>query len=177
MIDELNADMSSGSTEAFFREADPLLAGAIHSMESVETWTRDQVAEVQATLQKIAERVEELDPQMPQSLHNQLIVLLGYISTGKALKLLMWFDANNPNFVARTLAEAQLLSVLDRGNAAAAGLLVERFEVLERNHLLARIFSEDRLLIVQKVLRILKGDDPDVEPSDEQEEEPYAQAS
>lgn len=177
-MDELNADMSSDGSHAFFRERDPMLESAVVGMESVETWTRDRAQAVQETLQKIADRVEEMDIDLIAGpLQNKLIILLGYISTGKAIKLLMWFDQNSPNFVAKTLAEAQMLSALDKLNEGAARLFVERFEVLERMHMLSRVFSEERLLIVQKVLRILSGEDPDGVDDEETEEDRHEQVA
>lgn len=159
-MEDLNADMSSESAHAFFQDRDPLLEQAILGMESVETWTQDRTQSVQDTLQKLADRVEDVNfADMSAELQNKLVVLIAYISSGKAIKLLMWIDQNSPNFVAKTLAEAQMLSALDKINAGAARLFVERFEVLERMHMLSRVFAEERLHIVQKVLRILSGED------------------
>ena len=158
MFTEVDADMSAQSAHAFFAERDPALEKAIIGMEACESWTKDRIDTVQQALQGFADRVEEFDLQnIPQELNNRLIVMLGYISTGKAIKLLMWIDQTAPNFVARTMAEAQMLSVLDKVNEEAARLFIERFMVLERLHLLSRVFSEDRLQIVERVLRILSG--------------------
>lgn len=170
-MEDLNADMSTEGAHAFFRDSDPLLGQAIVGMESVETWTQDRTAAVQKTLQDFANRVDEIDTDViTGQLQNDLIVLLGYISTGKAIKLLMWIDQNSPHFVAKTLAEAQMLSALDRLNEAAAKLFVERFEVLERMHMLSRIFSEERLTVVQKVLLILSGQEADEDGQREEDD-------
>lgn len=164
MSDNFNSDLSLEGVQAFFRERDPSLAKAVEGMESVESWTRDRVESVQLMLQQLADRVEYADFESEATaVQTKLIVLLGYISSGKAIKLLMWIDQTSPNFVAKTLAEAQMLAVLDKVNEEAARLFVERFEVLERLHMLSRIFAEDRLEIVQKVLRILAGEDPGAE--------------
>ena len=172
MDDDLSSDLSLEGTQAFFLGRDPLLGKAIESMETVESWTQDKVAEVQATLQALADRIESIDSDdLKGDLRNKLIVLVGYISAGKAIKLLMWIEQNHPTFVARTLAEAQMLAVLDKVNSGAAKLFVERFEVLERMHMLSRIFSEQRLLIVQKVLQILANKDGDDEESNEEDHE------
>lgn len=172
MTEELNADMSTEGTHAFFHDRDPLLEAAIVGMESVETWTQDKTQSVQDTLQKLSDRVEDIDvDDITGNIQSKLIILLGYISSGKAIKLLMWIDLNSPNFVAKTLAEAQMLSALDKINEGAARLFVERFEVLERMHMLSRVFSEERLQIVQKVLRILSGEDNESLSEDEGNEE------
>jgi intracellular multiplication protein IcmW len=160
MLDNLNSDVSTEGTDAYFRERDPNLASAVRSMESVETWTQDRYDEVQFTLQQFADGIDSADiSEISEQLQVKLIVLLGYISSGKAIKLLMWIEQSLPNFVARTLAEAQMLGVLDKVNEDASRLFVERFYVLERLHMLSRVFSDDRLRIVQKVLRILSGED------------------
>lgn len=172
MLDNLNSDMSTAGARAFFAERSPSLEQAIIGMESCESWTRDRFQSVQAALQNFADRVEEFDMQdLPAELHNRLIVLLGYITSGKAIKLLMWIEQSSPNFVARTLAEAQALAVLDKVNEEAARLFIERFEALERLDMLSRIFAEERLVIVQRVLRILAGEDPYLDNSHAHQEE------
>lgn len=168
MYDNLNSDLSTEATVAYFEELDPQLGAAVKSMESVESWTKDRHAEVQNALQKFADKVndredDEISPEMQQ----KLIILLGYISTGKAIKLLMWIEQSLPNFVAKTLAEAQMLSVLDKLNEDSCRLFVERFYVLERLHMLSRIFAEERLRTIQKVLKILNGENPDLDDEDE----------
>lgn len=170
-MEDFNADMSTEASHAFFRDRDPLLEEAIVGMESVETWTQDKAELVQKTLQELASKIEDLDPDfITGKLQNQLIVLLSYISSGKAIKLLMWIDQNSPHFVAKTLAEAQMMSALDKPNEAAARLFVERFEVLEKMHMLSRVFSEERLTVVQHVLRILAGQDSDSDTDNPEEE-------
>lgn len=179
-MDNLNSDVSTEGAHAFFKERDPSLVDAIASMERVESWTKDRFENVQATLQQLADRVEYLDMDDIQGAqHNKLIILMGYISSGKAIKLLMWIEHNSPNFVAKTLAEAQMLSALDKLNEGAARLFVERFEVLERMHMLSRVFSDERLRMVQRVLKILAGDETgDSDQDDEftEEEGGYANA-
>lgn len=179
-MENLNADVSTAGAHAFFSERDPALVQAIEGMESVETWTRDRFENVQGTLQKLSDKIEEIDMDDIQGTqHNKLIILMGYISSGKAIKLLMWIEHNSPNFVAKTLAEAQMLSALDKINEGAARLFVERFEVLEKMHMLSRVFSEERLRIVQRVLKILAGDETgDSDRDDEyaEEEGSYAEA-
>lgn len=171
-MENLNSDVSVEGVEAFFSERDPGLADAIKGMESVETWTRDKEQQVHETLQNLANRIEDFDMhKLEDSTQSKLIILLSYISSGKAIKLLMWIEHNNPNFVARTLADAQMISALDRFNHGAARLFVERFEVLERMHNLSRIFSEDRLEIVQRVLRILAGEENYQDSNSEDQEE------
>lgn len=170
MLDKFNADVSVEGVQDFFLETDPKLAKAVLGMESVESWTRDQIDSVQATLQELANRIESADIDSDTlAIQTKLIILLGYISSGKAIKLLMWIDDSYPNFVGRTLAEAQMLAVLDKVNEEAARLFVERFEVLERLDMLSRIFSENRLVIIQRVLRILAGEDT----TDEDEDNEY----
>lgn len=176
-MENLNPDISAEGASAFFGERDPALAKAISSMESVETWTRDRVQSVQQTLQTLSDKIEDLDMDgIDGAQHSKLIILLGYISSGKAIKLLMWIEHNSPNFVAKTLAEAQMLSALDKFNEGAARLFVERFEVLERMHMLSRVFSEDRLRIVQRVLKILAGEDAGSDSDNFENEDDYVEA-
>ena len=168
MQDPLNADLSADATRAFLVDKDETLARAVATMESTETWTQDHEPGVQAALQRLSDAVEGLDLEsMPAPVHDKLIVLLSYIKSGKALKFLLWIEATNPNFVAKTLAQAQMLMVLDRVNPGAAQLFMERIEVLETLHLLSRVFSAERFEMVERVFRILRsGADQDDDSND-----------
>jgi hypothetical protein len=162
MTDAIDSDLSAQGVESYFQGLDPALSEAVRNMEAVETWTRDRYESVQAMLQTLADKVEYADiNQDSRVFQSKLIVLLSYISSGKAIKLLSWIDQTVPNFVATTLAEAQMLAALDRVNEEAGRLFVERFVALERLYLLSRLFDEKRLEWIQRTLWILGGNDPE----------------
>ena len=175
MSQPAGADLSTAATHAFFREQDPALEATIVGMEAVENWTRDSAPQVQQALQALADRIESVDMgELDPDLHNKLIILLSYISSGKALRLLLWIEEFAPNFVARTMAEAQMLAALDKLNEKAAALFVERIEVLERHHVLRRVFAPERLKTMKKVLRILSGSgvqNPDDDEDDDDDDD------
>jgi uncharacterized Zn finger protein len=164
MYNSNNLDLSREATEEYFEERD--LATAVKNMESVEHWTRDRYEEVQEMLQRLADVIEQADlSEISESLQHRLIYLLGYISSGKAIRLLMWMESEHPAFVAKTLTEAHLLSFTDIANdpsaKLSAKLFVERFYVLERLNVLSRVFERRRLELVTRVLGILNGKDPE----------------
>lgn len=165
-------DLSPDATQEYFEERE--LAEAIGVMESVEYWTRDRYEEVQQVLDRLALTVEQADletvsPEMQRS----LIHLLGYISSGKAIRLLMWMEGKHPTFVAKTMTEAHLLTMGDTGGLSAddgsggkdrlasAKLFLERFYVLERDNVLSRVFSGRRLQLISDVLECLRVDEND----------------
>jgi hypothetical protein len=168
-------DLSTSSVRAYLAERGPDLLRCIAVMESVERWTLDRVKEVADGLEQLAAHLQGVDWNALEPAHREtLIDILAYVSTGRALMLIMWIDEDSPGFAANTLIDAKRLTVIG-ANRHAAGLLLERFELLERMRLLSRVFHGERLEILEKVLAILSGrdegagveHDQDIESEDE----------
>lgn len=173
-FDPSKLDLSTEGVRNYLASCDPGIEKAVRSMEAAESWTMDRVPRIQEQLEALGVRIEsDLDDgkidfnNISEPLHNELIVLSGYVSSGKALRLLLWIDQSFPDFVARTLVQAQYVSVNPDLNPESCRLLVERFQVLERMHLLSRVFAEPRLSMVQDVIRMLRGDPTEDELNDE----------
>lgn len=141
-------DLSPGSVQRYWRNIG--VADAVSAMEAMETWTADDTYETELAILELMGRLSALpDSVLLESVSAataDVIDFMGYLKSGRALLLFRWLvDAN-----------AQLLLVL-MGEARNSGtdfgiILVERMRVLERQHLLSRVFSPERLALALEVL-------------------------
>lgn len=152
-------DLSDGAIGAFFRQRDAKLDRGIRSMESVEVWTLDRVNEVQTALERMGDKlatsgdISSSDEGDASRAKDLVMSLLAYTKTGRGVRLLMHVDQHYPGFVARMIQDAMMLSAVGSINPKACELMVDRFQTLDRMHLIARIFAPERVQTVIEALR------------------------
>lgn len=173
-FDPSRLDLSTEGVRAALEGYHPDIEKAVRAMESSESWTMDRYSKVQAALEQLAAKIEEetnagdIDfGTISEEAHDQMIALLGYLSSGKAIRLLLWIDQYSPDFVAKTLVQAQFMTIKEGVDKAGCELLIERFQVLENMHLLSRVYAEPRLSIMREVLNTLNLNQTE-EPADEE---------
>lgn len=123
---------------------------AVAAMEETETWTVASTLAVEATIKALSERLSDT-PQVAltrsiTATSADVVDFMGYLKSGRALLFFHWLSE----------ADAQLAVVLVQ-EARRSGddfgvILIERMRVLERQHLLSRVFSPERLALVVEVL-------------------------
>lgn len=128
---------------------------AIDAMEADETWavdgqmTRDG-KDVEMVLAKLAQILSDSSRtsvavtvgKMPADIVN----LMGYIHTGRALSMFRWLSD------AHSSAGSSLLRKATDSGSEFGVLLLERITALERQSLLARVFSPERMASLLDIL-------------------------
>ncbi|MCX7120938.1 MAG: type IVB secretion system protein IcmW [Gammaproteobacteria bacterium] len=142
-------DLSYKSVHQFWRDyQDPMIHRVITFMESVEDWTLDGDAEVEACIKLLGETLDEIG-NIDLQQENAMIEVLAHIKTGRGLRLLMCLDMAYPGAAAKILMKAEEIT---RSQSDNAGLFLRRNVVFERLRLLGRVFADDRLKLVIKAL-------------------------
>ena len=155
MIDEtlakINAmpDLSLKASHQFWRDyQDPMIYRVIAFMESVETWTRDGDARLEAAMKKLGDALEKLK-KYELGKEAEFINLGCHIKTSRILRYLQAIDSIEPGSASRTLMYAEEHSAKQE---AASTLFLQRNIVFERLRLLARVFSKERITLLTKAL-------------------------
>ena len=117
-------------------------------MEGVEDWTADGNPELEQAIDKLGEVLESLG-NVDLKQEKAFIELVANIKTGRGLRLLMSLDTAYPGAAAKILMHAEETT---RSNDDTAGLFLRRNVVFERLRLLGRVFSPQRLKLVQTAL-------------------------
>lgn len=75
-----------------------------------------------------------------------VIDFMGHIRTGRALAMFSWLTELNPENTRLLISEAR------QGNDEFGSILLERISTLERQFLLSRIFSPERIALVLELI-------------------------
>jgi hypothetical protein len=128
--------------------------GLISAMERCEPWAVDlrveHRAEVDAALRRLEDQLNAAGTEaILRSIGRRpelALEMLGYLRSGRALVLFSWLTALHPDIVRELMSSA-------RFSADGFGLLLlDRISTLERQRLLSRTFSPERLSLVMDLL-------------------------
>ena len=142
-------NLSAKTIHKFWKEYDdPSLYRVIAFLEGVEDWTLDGHPEVEKSIDKLGEVLENIG-NIDLQQEAAFVELVANIKSGRGLRILMCLDMAYPGAAAKVLMHAEENSKADDDTA---GLFLRRNVVFERLRLLSRVFSPDRLKLVQKAL-------------------------
>lgn len=130
------------------------VAGLIDAMERCEPWAVDVRPECKAQAEiVVAKMAQTLNQTTAGGISNsvsgdpELVVeFLGYMRSGRALALFAWLTQVHMSIPKLLVNEARL------GNDDYGSILIERISTLEKQHLLSRVFSPERIALVLELL-------------------------
>lgn len=126
----------------------------IAAMERCEPWAVDVSPESRAgaeeVISKVADRFNAATASgitaSVTSAPALAIELMGYLRSGRALTLFAWLTQVHPDIPKYLVEEARF------GTDDFGSILVERITTLEKQHLLSRVFSPERIALVLELL-------------------------
>ena len=137
------------ASHAFWKNYDdPMIYRVIAFMETAEEWTLDGNAELEKAITAIGNALKDL-ARFELGKEEEFIALCAHIKTSRILRLLQAIDTIDPGSASKLLMYAEEHHDPEH---AIIGLFLRRNIVFERLRLLARVFSQERLAMVLKVL-------------------------
>lgn len=126
----------------------------IEAMERCEPWAVDVRPEYRDGAEVlVAKVVESFNAARPGSIAHSItvdpassIAFMGYLRSGRALALFAWLTQVHPDIPKLLMSEARF------GADDYGSILVERIATLEKQHLLSRVFSPERIALVIELL-------------------------
>lgn len=123
-------------------------------MERCEPWAVDVQPEfidgAELLVMQVAERFNACSPELIASSMGvdpgTAIEFMGYMRSGRALALFAWLTQVHPDIPKLLINEARF------GSDDYGAILVERITTLEKQHLLSRVFSPERIALVLELL-------------------------
>ncbi|EKD70444.1 MAG: intracellular multiplication protein IcmW [uncultured bacterium] len=132
---------------------DPMIYRVIAFMETAEDWSLDGNPALEQTIEKLGEALEELT-SFELGKEEQFVALCSHIKTSRILRLLQTIDTIDPGSASKILMYAEENNSPEH---PLAMLFLRRNIVFERLRLLARVFSQERLDLILKVLEHDRG--------------------
>jgi hypothetical protein len=126
----------------------------INAMERCEPWAVDVQPQFKAQAELvIADMTKRLNSVTAGGLSSSIttdpdvvVEFLGYLRSGRALALFAWLTQAHPSIPKLLVNEARF------GGDDFGSILIERITTLERQHLLSRVFSPERIALVLELL-------------------------
>ncbi len=141
-------DLSNKGAHEFWHDyPDPIIYKVISFMESVENWTHDNSPEVEEAMKELGPALDDIGNIDLQG-EDKFIQLSSGLKMGRALRLLQCIDLAHPGAASKILMFAEKTPNTD----TSAALFLRRNVVFERLRLLSRIFSENRLATLAKII-------------------------
>ena len=135
--------------EQFWQKKDPRMARILGWMESMEDWMLDDNEEAAESIYMLANTLERVSRNDVLEHSEDLIKIMAYMSSPRALRLMEWFDEHFPKGVSVELTQ-KAASIKDD---ECAELLLDRFNTLHRLSLLGRMFSPHRTRLIVDLLQ------------------------
>ncbi|MCR9192853.1 MAG: type IVB secretion system protein IcmW [Gammaproteobacteria bacterium] len=139
------------AAEYWFGYADPMIYRVVTFLESVEDWTLDGNADLEAAIDHLGKELDDIESiDLTKLGHEATFVhLAGNIKSSRGLRLLQAIDMVHPGSASKILVHAEETSM--SGNEAA-GFFLKRNIIFERLRLLSRAFSESRLNLINRAI-------------------------
>ena len=127
---------------------DPYIYKVIAFMESVEEWTADDHPELEAALAQLSDALSDLG-NIELKQEEDFVKLVGSLRTGRGLRLLMALDMAYPGAASKVIMHAEKTTKSEKD---IPGAFLKRNIIFERLRLLGRIFSPERIELIQNSL-------------------------
>ena len=137
-----------GSLDFWFNYKDSIIYRVIVYMESVEYWTIDNNPELESAIKILGETMDNIG-NIDLQKEEEFIQLATYMKASRALRLLQAMDTAHPGAASKLLSRAEKQS---QSPDDTAGLFLRRNVIFERLRLLTRVFSSERLALLQQAL-------------------------
>ncbi|MBN2689739.1 MAG: type IVB secretion system protein IcmW [Gammaproteobacteria bacterium] len=145
------ADLSTNGAHQYWRNySDSSIYKTLVFMESVENFTLDGDPDLEESLQKLGNVLDEVSG-IDLGMQKEFVDICAFIKANRFLLLLQSLDLANPGSASKVIAFAE---DNDKGKGSAS-LFVRRNIVFERLRLLSRVFAKERLELIQKALEAL----------------------
>jgi intracellular multiplication protein IcmW len=141
--------LSNKEVHAFWKGYDdPYIYKVITFMESVEDWTKDGDKEFEEAIILLETALDDLG-NIELKQEQDFINLVSSMKTGRGLRLLMALDMAYPGAASKVIMHAEKTT---KSSKDTAGVFLKRNIAFERLRLLGRIFSPERIELIQKSL-------------------------
>ncbi len=139
------------SAEYWFGYSDPMIYRVVTFLESVEDWTLDGNADLEAAVEHLGKELDDLESVDLSKLGHEatFVNLAGNIKSSRGLRLLQAIDVVHPGSASKILVYAEEHSMT---GDEPCGFFLKRNIIFERLRLLSRAFSESRLNLIHRAL-------------------------
>lgn len=142
-------NLKKSVVQEYWKKSDPRLAKILGVMENVEHWTLDDIEAVSVAITDLGKKLDKTSKRTLASLSEDLIVIMGYISSGKFFRLIKWMDETHPGLSVHFIMEARQLQ--QEWNPAR--LMVDRIQTINSLQLIGKVFAPSRTRLIVELIK------------------------
>lgn len=142
-------NLKKSVVDEHWRKTAPRMAKVLAVMEGVEFWLVDDAESVNTALNELAKKMENSTRETLVDNAEALIFVMAYMASGRALRMMNWFDERFPKGLAIDIVqEAKNLP-----EAAHARLLLDRLQTIKSLTLMNKVFAPNRTRVILEMLK------------------------
>lgn len=145
MSEKLNLNKSA--VDFYWKTQDQRMFKILTMMESVEPWIVDDVESIAKELVNFGKKISQAKTGQLSRHSDELTLIMTYIFSGKALRMLNWLDDNYPGLSFHYVMEARQREDWEPGK-----LLLDRLKTIKTLSLLGMIFTPMRTRLISGLL-------------------------
>lgn len=145
MSEKLNLNKSA--VDFYWKTQDQRMFKILTMMENVESWIVDDVESIAKELVNFGKRISQAKTGQLSQHSDELTIIMTYIFSGKALRILNWLDDNYPGLSFHYVMEARQREDWEEGK-----LLLDRLKTIKTLSLLGMIFTPMRTRLIAGLL-------------------------
>ena len=145
-------NLKKSIVDDYWRKTSPRMSKVISIMQDVEFWLLDDKKEVNDALNVLAKSMDKASRNTLLEQAPSILYVMAYISSGKSLRMMSWFDEKHQNGLTVDLVD---LAKKNPENTHAR-LLLDRLQTIKSLSLMNKFFAQSRTRLI---IEILKGND------------------
>lgn len=145
-------NLKKSIVDDYWRKTSPRMSKVISIMQDVEFWLLDDKKEVNDALNVLAKSMDKANRSTLLDQASSILYVMAYISSGKSLRMMSWFDEKHQNGLTVDLVDA----AKKNPENTHARLLLDRLQTIKSLSLMNKVFAQSRTRLI---IEILKGND------------------
>lgn len=147
-------NLKKSIVEDYWRKTSPRMSKVISIMQDVEYWLLDEKKEVNDALTDLAKSMDHASRNTLIEQADAILYVMAYISSGKALRMMSWFDEKHQNGLTVDLTD---LAKRNPENTHAR-LLLDRLQTIKSLSLMNKVFAQSRTRLIIEILKNEEND-------------------
>lgn len=132
----------------YWTKRDRRLSRILRVMDNVEYWVLEDEEDFAQGINRLGRHMSMAEPEQLEKVSDQLVIVLAYMSSSKAIRLINWLEEHHPDVFQRLVHRLP-----SHERSKAAKLLSTRLRVLQSLDLISKVFNPQRSHRIQSWLR------------------------
>ena len=142
-------NLNKSIVDQYWQKTAPRIAKVLSVMEGFEFWLVDDVKSVNDALRDLARKLDKSSHEKLSGNAEKLLFIMAYMSSGRALRMMSWFDERFPKGLSvDLLQEARRLGEVEHGR-----LMIDRLQTIDNLKLINRVFAPNRTRLIHEIIK------------------------